>query len=169
MLMLDSFKSSFYGLWFCSLPDTLLGSAINDIEQQSKHLKSCVGLYAEYVCLQTALFLLTFVDVGDAEVEFDGQKVALRSLGYTGAVAYVKKDSIESTLSREFFAPKLPEGMDFKDFPFGRIKARITHIECTCTKAGRAIGTGANLPRPRCFDGVANRQLQSHVKTCHQC
>ena len=127
------FTGSFYGPWFQHLPDQLILGAMGEVELESSGLKSrCPKLYAEYVRIKTAMFLLAFTDVGNIEIEIDGEKLPLKSLSDSGAVAYVKKDSVDSSISREYHKPVIPEGMTAEDFPLGRIKARIACIEKAC-------------------------------------
>lgn len=78
------------------------------------------------------MFLLAYTNVGNIEIKIDGESVSLKSLSDSGAKAYVKKDAIDSSLSREYHKPVIPEGMEASDFPYGRIKSRIDEIEKTC-------------------------------------
>jgi hypothetical protein len=141
------FLSSFYGMWFQSLPEQVVCDAIDEVSNQYASLKCrCPRLFDEYVRLQTVMLLLTFTNVGNLEIEVDGQPVQLKSLADSGAVAYVKKDSIDSSISREYHKPVLPDGMSQSDFPLGRIKDRIAHIEKACsTKFIRRTGFNSGV------------------------
>lgn len=146
--------------------------AIREMENEFGHMKrACPALYDEYVILNTAKFLLTFIDVGGVTVEIDGEKVALKSLSETGATAYVKKDSIDSNVSREYFQPDIPEGLTLSDFPAGRITSRIQHIETVCKKAGAMmrVRTGSNNPNRGCDYGMGKRRLSSCNSSHKEC
>ena len=168
---LADFKCSFYGLWFQNLPDTFIQGAISELEPSLASFKrNCPRLYIEYLNLQLTLFLLAFVKLDGIEIELEGQKVSMRSLADSGVTAFVKKDAIDSNLSREYFEPKLPNGMSFTDFPLGRIRAQDVELEKTCRLARQAFGgTVSNLPMQRCGHDMANRALPTNAKTYQQC
>ena len=170
--MLTKFNNSFYGIWFSSLPEEVVCGAIREMENEFKSMKrDCPALYDEYIVLSAVKFLLTFFDVSGVTVEIDGESVALKSLSETGATAYVKKDSIDSNVSREYFKPTLPEGFSFEDFPAGRIASRIAHIETTCKKAGSLMRfrTGSNNPNRGCTHDLGNRPLSSGNSAHKKC
>lgn len=169
-MMLQRFRDSFYGIWFDDLPDNIVRQAICDIEGQVQPMRSqCPRLYCEYVILKTARFLMAFFPVDAITLDVSGQRVTLKSLSDTGAVAQVRRDSIDSSISRDYYEAKLPAGKDWIDFPFGVIAFRMADIEAVCHAAIRpVVGFGSNFSRPGCFDGMVNGGISPHA-AAYQC
>lgn len=141
-MTIDSFKKSFYYLWFSDIPDDVLCKVIEEVESQgeSKMIKSsCSSLYQEWVIMNVVVFLLTFFKSDNSsktEIVLDGENsITLNSLSETGVNQSVRKDSIDSNITRDYYEAKLPEGMDFKDFPYGRVKERILYLKDICKKS----------------------------------
>ena len=170
--MLDKFNNSFYAIWFQSLPEQVIVGAIAEIENEFKHMKrQCRGLYDEFIILSTARFLLTFFDIGAVSVDIEGEQVALKSLNETGTVSYVKKDAIDSSISREYFKQELPAGLEFNQFPAGRMTARINKIQETCKAASRfgLVFTGSNFPKDNCGVSAVTKNKQNKPKSNECC
>ena len=155
--MNELFRQSFYSLWFQNVPDQIIESAMNEVSGFSESRlisKSCPRLWDEYLVLKTVIFLTTFMKVGwevklsvpndDGEGDFD---LNLKSITNSGVQSFVKKDSIDSSLSREYFEPSIPDGQEVSDFPLGAIKTRIEGLQETCKKAHSLVG-GVTSRRP---------------------
>ena len=193
--MIDVFRSSFYSLWFQNLPDQIIESAMNEVSGFSESLlilNSCPKIADEYLVLKTVAFLTTYMNVGgEFTLEFgedeDKTEISMKGVSESGIQSFVKKDSIDSSLSREYHAPKVPDGYDVSDFPHGAIKERIDKLEATCKKANAFVGgVGSNRPLGHCgskgantkhafpesdkckvnCNGLGNRSLQKDAKTC---
>lgn len=158
------FAESFYGIWFCHLPEAVIDSAIAEVERESLTIKRrCPRIYAEYITLKTALFLMTFLDVDAVCLDVNGVPVNLRALSNSGAVAYVKKDAIDSSVSREYHKPELPAGTEPVDFPLGRLKNRVTQLEKACNMVA-LTSTGYSTGVANC--GMGNRTIQKNDSPC---
>ena len=193
--MIDLFRNSFYSLWFQNIPDQIIESAMNEVSGFSESRlisNSCPRIADEYLILKTVAFLTTYMNVGGEFTlslgEDEETTISMKGVSDTGVQSFVRKDSIDSSLSREYHTPSIPEGYDASDFPHGAIKDRIEKLETTCKKANAFVGGGgSNRPMGHCgskgvadnkhvfpesdkckvdCNGVANRAFHKNAKTC---
>lgn len=142
------FSESFYSLWLGDIPESIIKSAILDIERkhESKLIKRrCHKLYEEYVVLETVLFVLAFFQIkGGLSVSVDNKDIHLKDITDSGISSTIKKDTVGGSISREYYEPKLPDGLSMEDFPYGRIKSELNHIKDICSPSVRLGGFGSS-------------------------
>lgn len=158
--MIETFRASFYSLWFQNIPDSIIESAMAEVSgfSESRLIASgCPKIKDEYLVLKTVIFLNTFMGLGKGfslnvpTEEGEAVNINMASLSNSGTQSFVKKDSIDSSLSREYFEPSIPDGMDVEDFPLGSIKARIDRLEEVCKKANAFVGGfSSGIPMGTC-------------------
>ena len=145
----DLFNQSFYAGYFLHIPKPIVCSALEEVSRnmRKKNLM-CPSLFDEMFELEAALFLNTFFGASDLSyINDDGERIVLKSLATSGAKSSVKKDSVDSSISREYFAPSFLPGEDSNDFPLGYIKKRLTDLVTDCENANNIIiGVGADIP-----------------------
>ena len=135
----------------------------------------CPSLFEEIFELEAALFLNAHF--GSSEISFrndNGDIVSAKSLNNSGAKSTIQRDSIDSSVSREFYKPEFLPGEDPNDFPLGSIKDQLNSLRDDCELANSVtIGVGADLPCgwDNCksierFMPNNNGYLRSNCKTC---
>lgn len=143
------FEKSFYAGYFLHIPTPILCSALEEVSKNiRKKIVMCPSLYTDIFELEAALFLNTFFGASDLSyINDEGKRVVLKSLATSGAKSSVKRDSVDSTISREYFAPSFLPGEDPNDFPLGYIKKQLSDFMEDCNNANSIIiGVGANIP-----------------------
>lgn len=160
--MLNTFRNSFFSIWFDEIPDEIVTMAIAAVEdeQDSQVISgSCPALYENYVVYSTTIFLMTFMDTGGSfDINLptgeDGaeESFSMKSLRDNGYTAMVKRDWVGTYISREYQVPKFPEGMKVEHFPFGYLVKQIDTLKVTCDKSQRFVGgVGSNIPKKPCY------------------
>lgn len=145
----EIFNKSFYAGYFLHIPIPIVCSALEEVSRnmRKKNLM-CPSLFEEIFELEAALFLNTFFGASELSyINDEGERVVLKSLATSGAKSSVKKDSVDSTISREYFAPSFLPGEEANDFPLGYIKKRLTELIADCENSNNIlIGIGADIP-----------------------
>lgn len=147
--MIHLFEQSFYNGYFTHIPENIICSSLEQVYRNMRMERAkCPGLFEEMFELEAALFLNSYF--GSSELCFtdkDGNKVPVKSLNSSGAKSTIKKDSIDSSVSREFYKPDFLPGEDPSDFPLGNIKEQLKELKEQCDLAnGLTMGIGADLP-----------------------
>lgn len=145
----EIFNKSFYAGYFLHIPIPIVCSALEEVSRnmRKKNLM-CPSLFEEIFELEAALFLNTFFGASELSyINDEGERVVLKSLATSGAKSSVKKDSVDSSISREYFAPSFLPGEEANDFPLGYIKKRLTELIADCENSNNIlIGIGADIP-----------------------
>ncbi|MDB4461527.1 hypothetical protein N9043_01105 [bacterium] len=147
--ILKVFKNSFYSGYFMHVPDQIICSALEQVKRDCRmDMINCPHLFEEMFELKSALFLNSFF--GSTELSYtnnDGEVVSVKSLSTTGAKSNIKKDSVDSSVSREYFEPSFMEGEDASDFPLGYIKEQLSVLKDQCESLNSiTMGIGADVP-----------------------
>lgn len=147
--MIHIFEQSFYSGYFNHIPENILCSSLEQVHRSMrKDRMMCPDLFEELFELEAALFLNAHF--GSSEISFkdnDGNIVSAKSLNTSGAKSTIKKDTIDSSVSREYYKPEFLPGEDSTDFPLGNIKEQLQHLKDQCELANSVtIGVGADLP-----------------------
>lgn len=145
----EIFNKSFYAGYFLHIPIPIICSALEEVSRnmRKKNLM-CPSLFEEIFELEAALFLNTFFGASELSyINDEGERVVLKSLATSGAKSSVKRDSVDSSISREYFAPSFLPGEEANDFPLGYIKKRLTELIADCENSNNIlIGIGADIP-----------------------
>lgn len=147
--MINIFEQSFYAGYFKHLPEHILCSALEQVYRDMRNQRvTCPSLFEEIFELKSALFLNSFFGASDLSyVDKDGKVVTVKSMNTSGAKAVVKRDTIDSSVSREYFKPDFIPGEDSTDFPLGYIKEKLKSLEDECASMSNVVmGYGANNP-----------------------
>jgi hypothetical protein len=134
--------------------------AVDEVEKEGDSIlikSSCPNQYQEWVILNTVIFLLVFFNPDKTKSiivkddEGNDKSIQLNSINNTGVSSTIKRDAIDANITRDYYEPSLPEGYDFSDFPYGKIKGRVLDIMNMCRKLGGAYSLrGSNNCVNRC-------------------
>lgn len=174
--MIHLFEQSFYNGYFTHIPENILCSSLEQVHRNMrKDRVMCPGLFEEMFELEAVLFLNAHF--GSSELSFtdiDGNVVSVKSMNNSGAKSTIKRDSIDSSVTREFYKPEFLPGEDATDFPLGNVKEQLAYLKEQCEMANSfTMGVGADLPCgwDNCksverFMPSNNGYLKSNCKTC---
>ena len=172
--MLHNFELSFYAGYFLHLPENVIASALEQVYRDMRQQRTlCPELFEEIFELKASLFLNSFF--GSSELSFidkNGNTVTVKSLNSSGAKAVVKRDSIDSSVSREYFKPDFIAGEEATDFPLGYVKEKLKALEDECQSLSAiTMGYGANNPCgfDNCKPIERYYPQQSYFKKCKGC
>lgn len=162
--MLTSFRASLFSEWFSDIPDEVICLFLDEVENDGwfKIIRSSCPLLSErYHIFKTIRLLLAFTETGSGfrftDSEGDTQTM-FYSLSETGFKQNIRRHSIGSVISSDYYDLKIPEGKEVSDFPFGYIVSQIKDIEDTCKKASRlSYGYGSNNPPNVCGNSRTTR------------
>lgn len=172
--MIHIFEQSFYAGYFMHLPEHIIASSLEQVHRNMRNERyTCPHLFEEIFELKAALFLKTFF--GTSELCYknnDGKVVAVTGMDTSGAKSTVKRDSVDSSVSREYFKPEFMPGEDPTDFPLGYLKNQLALLEKECEDLNTmTMGFGANLPCG--YDPCGSMELftpkYNTVTTCKGC
>lgn len=147
--MIHLFEHSFYAGYFLHIPENIMCSALEQVYRDMKKSRvMCPALFEEMFELEAALFLRKFFGSSDLSyTDNEGNVIPVASLSTSGAKSTVKRDSIDSSVSREYFKPEFIAGEEATDFPLGHIKERLAELKHDCELANSVtIGVGADFP-----------------------